>query len=216
MKLLTCFLSAIVLLACNQPESIPEDFDYGKIENGVYRNEYFKFTIPVPESWELQSKEQIEEIRKRGREIVAERNKDLAERVRASEVRSATLLTIFRYPPDSAQEGFNPSLILLAENIKGGKNIKKGADYLEQAKSHMLQSGMGFKISPEYASEKLGGRNFDLMETKNNYDGMEDVTQLYYATIDGDFALVALISFTTAEHEAELKEILHKIKFQED
>lgn len=202
-----------MLIGCKDSGKIPDNFDYGKTENGVYRNDFFKFQVPVPADWSIQNKEQTEEIRKRGRQMMEDANKDFADKISASDVRSATLLTVFKYPVDSAAMEFNPSFMIVSENMAGAKGIKRGQDYLEQAKKLMFQSNMGYRVTPGFTKEKIDNREFDVMETVNNYGGQEDVKQLYYATIDKGFALVTIISFATEEQEAELKKTLGQIKF---
>jgi len=213
LKLLSSFLLALAIIGCKDSGKIPDNFDYGKTENGIYRNNYFNFQVPVPTDWSIQNKEQTEEIRKRGRKVMEEANKDFAEKINANDIRSATLLTVFKFPVDSAAAEFNPSFMMVAENLAGSNTVKSGEDYLEQAKSLMLQSNMGYKITPGFTKEKIGKREFHVMETANNYGGTEDVRQLYYATIDKGFALATIISFTSKEQEDELKKMIHQLKF---
>ena len=213
MKLTSFFLIALVVVGCNSQDKIPENFDYGKTENNVYRNEYFKFQVPVPADWSVQNKEQTEQIMQRGREMMEDANKEFADKISANNVRSATLLTVFKYPVDSSAAEFNPSLMMVAENIKGARGIDDGSDYLEQAKKLMLQSQMGYKVVAGFEKEKIDGREFHVMQAANSYGGMDDVKQLYYATVDKGFALVTIISYTSKEQETELKAMLHKLKF---
>src|ERR1041385_3488753 len=95
------FLLAIILLGCNNSNNIPENFDYGKVENGAYKNNFFDLELPIPAGWNVQSKEQNDKIGEEGRKIIGEHNKELSEKIKADEVNSATLLAVFKYRDDT-------------------------------------------------------------------------------------------------------------------
>src|SRR5438552_17365781 len=96
MRLALSILLLVVVSACKQSSKIPENFDYGKIENGVYSNNYFDFEIPIPEKWVVQDKEQVKQLQKEGEDLIAEKDKELAKKIKAGDISSAILLTVFR------------------------------------------------------------------------------------------------------------------------
>ena len=67
MRLFLVGVSLLLIAGCKQT---PKNFDYGKIENGVYRNNYFDFEIPVPANWAVQNREQVQELQKTGEELI--------------------------------------------------------------------------------------------------------------------------------------------------
>lgn len=204
-------LLLVALVSCKQSARIPDDFDYGKVENNVYSNDYFGFKIPLPADWALQSKEEMERLRQQGRAMIEQSNKDMAKTLKASEVNSAMLLSIFRHKPDSVTGEFNHSMTVLAENISKVPGIKTAVDYLENTKKLIVQSRMPYKTS-DIHRQKVGGRDFDVMTVTMTMQGI-DIEQLYYTTVIGDFALGMIISYTNSQQEEELKKIVNGISF---
>jgi hypothetical protein len=208
------FFLVIILAACNDSPTIPENFDYGKIENNVYKNEYFGFELPVPADWAVENKEQTQQIQEEGRKIIGEHNKELAERIKADNVRSAMLLSVFRYKDDSVVGKYNPSFGIAVENLGKSSRIKNGEDYLKQAKALMQQSGISYTFGTGFISQKLGNKEFTVMELTALYKGDFKVGQLYYATIEKGFAISVIASFGDDEQKDKLKEILANIRFK--
>ena len=209
MRLLFFTVALSITGACKQQ---PKSFDYGKIDNGVYTNNYFDFEIPVPRDWAVQNKEQVEQLQKTGEELVSEGNKELGAKIKAADVRTAILLTVFKNKTDSVTEKFNSSFIILSENL-GGMPIKKGSEYLSHSKEIMQQSNMSYQFAPSYATEKIGNRDFDRMDVSLGGQ-TPNVHQSYYSLIDRDFALSVIISYEDEEQKAELKKIINTIKFR--
>jgi len=206
------FFFAVVLLAIAGCKQQPKNFDYGKIENGVYTNGYFDFEIPVPPNWAVQNKDQVQQLQKTGEELVSGNNKELGAKIKAADVRTAMLLTVFKNKTDAVTDKFNSSFIILSENL-GGMPIKKGSDYLAHAKEIMQQSNMSYQFAPDYSTEKIGNKEFDRMDVSlNGQTG--NVQQSYYSVIDKDFALSIIISYGDDQQKAELKNIIDKIKFK--
>jgi hypothetical protein len=206
------FFFAVVLLGVAGCKQQPKNFDYGKIENGVYANGYFDFEIPVPSNWAVQNKEQVQQLQKNGEELVSGNNKELGAKIKAADVRTAILLTVFKNKTDAVTDKFNSSFIILSENL-GGMPIKKGSDYLAHAKEIMQQSNMSYQFAPDYSTEKIGNKEFDRMDVALNGQP-ENVQQSYYSIIDRNFALSIIISYGDDEQKAELKNIINKIKFR--
>ena len=206
------FFFAVLLLVVAGCKLQPKNFDYGKTENGVYTNNYFDFEIPVPPNWVVQNKEQVQQLQKTGEELVSGSNKELGAKIKAADIRTAILLTVFKNKTDAVTEKFNSSFIILSENL-GGMPIKKGSEYLAHAKEIMQQSNMSYQFAPNYASEKIGNREFDRMDVSLGGQ-TPNVQQSYYSVIDKDFALSIIISYEDDEQKAELKNIINKIKFR--
>jgi len=211
MKLLFASL-VLIFFSCKNKVSIPEDFDYGKIDNGVYVNDYFDFEIPVPGEWHVQNKEQIERIRQAGGEMIAEKNKELAEQVKASAVNSAILLAAYKYKLDSAVQGYNPSFSIIVENLGSMSGVSTGREYMSYVKKIMANSGIEYRSVSEFYSEPLGNKKFDVMENIMSVKGF-DINQKYYAAIERNFAFVVIASFIRSDQKKELVNIIDKIKF---
>lgn len=208
------FLLAMILISCNDSNKIPENFDYGKVENGVYKNNFFDFDLPIPADWHVESKEQMAQIGEEGRKIVAEHNKELAEKIKADEISSATLLSVFKYRDDTVTGQFNPSFGMIAENLGKVSGVRNGKDYLEKVKALMEKSGIPYHFAPDFTTEKLGNKDFTLMELTAKYKGDVDVNQLYYCCVEKKFAISLIASFGNDEQKKELLRILSNIHFK--
>jgi hypothetical protein len=213
LKLLNILLLAIVIASCKQSREIPQDFDYGKVENNVYKNGYFNFELQIPENWVVQSKEQQEKVKNAGREIISKNDKSINEKIKAEEITTATLLMVFKFPIDSVAGEFNSSFMMQAQNIKGVRGVENGEDVLDEIKKELLRVNSGFKIAPDYSKEKIGSHDFYVMKVLNTYGGIEDITQMFYVTIDRGFALSAILSYVGEEQGTVVKSMLHNIKF---
>jgi phosphomevalonate kinase len=196
------------MLACRHSSKIPDDFDYGKIENGVYNNNYFQFKIPVPENWAVQTREQVQQLQKQDGEAVSTNNSELRSTIKAADVQAAILLTVLKTKPENSLNEFNSSFIILAENV-GNTVMKAGKDYLEHAKEIMKQSNLSYQFAPEYYSEKIGNRKFDAMNIT-----LDSVQRTYYSMINRNFALSLIISYRDDQQKQELKNVINKIRFR--
>jgi len=208
------FLLAIVLLSCNDSNKIPKNFDYGKIENGVYRNSFFDFELPIPADWNVQNREQMDQIGEEGRKIISEHNKELSEKIKASEISSATLFYVFKYRDDTITGQFNSSFGMVVENLGKFSRVRNGKDYLENAKALMERSGITYHFAPSFKTERLGNKDFTLMELTARYKGDIDVSQLYYCYVEKRFAVSQVASYGNDEQKTELLKILSNIHFK--
>ena len=207
------FLFSVLLFALVGCKEAEKNFDYGKIENGVYTNDYFDFNIPVPQNWDVRNDEQVQQLQKKGSGLISGNNKELEAKIDQADVNTVVLLTVFKNKEDTTAVKFNPSFILLCENLQGSPDIKKGKDYLDHAKYLMQQSKMPYQFTPEYFTEKVGNKEFDRMDAV--LDGqMGGIQQSYYSIIDKGYALSIIISFVDADQKIELKGIINKIKFK--
>jgi len=71
------------LASCN---SQPENFDYGRVEDGTYRNDYFGFTFKLPANWVVQSKEQTQDLANTGKKLLAGDDENMKAAIQASEI----------------------------------------------------------------------------------------------------------------------------------
>lgn len=220
----TIFLS-ILITSCNSPENKdttsdeasvdysigkPDNFDYGHVEDGIYVNAFFELELTIPDNWVVQSQEQTENLMKMGGNMVAGDDKNLEALIKASEITTATLLSVFQYEVGSPVD-YNPGFILIAENISYAPGISTGSDYLTQAKKIMGQSQMQFDyIDDDFAKEIINGQEFYTMNCTMNYLGV-NINQRYYSTIIDGFSLSAVISFTNKKQEKELTKMMNSL-----
>lgn len=213
MRFIALMVLSILLLNCQTSRKKPKDFDYGNIEQGVYTNKFFDFELAVPADWSVQDKEQTEQIRKQGRELLAKKNKKYSEVIKPDTVSSATLLTVFRNPTDSLTGEFNHSFVIVAENLGTFLSVNSGGEYLRHAREMMRKAGLNYAFRERIDTEKFGNRQFDRMEVTMTINGI-DAGQLYYTTIRNGFALSIIASFANDMQKKELKQIFASINFR--
>jgi len=211
MQKIAILLLIICFAACNDKTKIPDEFDYGKIEHGVYSNKFFNFEIQLPAGWTVQSKQMVDELQDRGTDAIAAKNKKLASQLKASEVNVANLLMVSKNPYADHPTEFNYSFAISAENLAAHPQLKTAEKYLDQAKNLMQQSGAYHSFS-EYSKEMIGNREFTRMENIVNARGV-DVRLSYYVLVEKGFSLLMMITYDTEENKGKLKEAINRIKF---
>ncbi len=200
-----------IITSC-KTNSKPENFDYGKVENHIYRNAFFNLKISLPPEWIVQTKEQTEELVKKGSDLVTGDNNNLKAIIKASEVNSAYLLTLFKHEVGAAVN-YNPGLILIAENLKQFPGIKNGADYLFHTRKFLKQSQIQYNnIDDNFEKVKISNQEFYKMDLDLNHGNL-NIKQSYYSTIKNGFSINFILSYINNEQKKELEEILNTLIF---
>lgn len=211
-NLLGFILLTLLFVSCNN-KGLTQDFDYGRIENNKYYNPFFNLEMIIPTGWIVQSKEQTENLTKKGADLVAGDDKNLKAVIKASDVNTAYLLTIFKYEVGSAVD-YNPGFILLSENLKNSPGIKTGSDYLFQVRKMLKQSQIQYDyIDENFGKETVNGQDFFLMNASIDYMGLQ-IKQVYYSTIINGFSFGIIISYVSKEQKQELDNVINSMKFR--
>lgn len=200
-----------VVGACRPPQ-LKYNFDFGEVENNQYSNEFFQCTIDLLPDWVIQSRDEMEKLQDLGTEIIAGDDKKLERQLKASDIRSAKLITVFKYEIGTATE-FNPNISIVAENIKYSSNIRSGEDYLNHSRKLMEQSQFKYdSISTDFDKVDFSGIIFSRMYTSVIY--MEiPIRQEYFSTVMNGFSFNIVISYSSNEQKNELNEMLGTLRF---
>lgn len=190
-----------------------KEITLGKMDGKTYTNEYFGLTYTIPDSWAIATDEEKATLTKAGQEAVANGDEKLKKQLDLSKEKALNLVFAFKHPLSYA-EGFNPNFFCIAENlsIANSLSIKSGADYLTASKELMKKSGIPY-VFKDLTSEKLGGKNFDVMEVNIDIQGIQ-IHQKYYSTIIDGYALNFISSYSTDEELNEINKISETIKFE--
>lgn len=211
-NLLGFILLTLLLVSCNN-KGLAQDFDYGRIENNKYYNSFFNLEMTIPTDWIVQSKEQTENLTKKGADLMAGDDKNLKAVIKASDVNSAYLLTVFQYEVGVAVD-YNPSFMLISENLKNTPGIKNGGDYLFHVRKMLKQSQVQYNYFDEnFIKETINGQDFFLMNASLEYMGIK-IKQVYYSTIINGFSFGIIISYVSKEQKQELDSIINSMKFR--
>lgn len=208
--------TAICLVVATCSNTYSQDkvpgLDAGTVKDSTYTNTYFAMKLRIPDGWQVQDNQATKALLERGRTLVAGDDKNLNALVNASEQKSLTLLTMFKYPPGSPVD-FNPGFICMAERIDGLPGIKKGGDYLFHVKKGLLASKIQLTLERDIYTGSVSGVEFGILETKLVV-GQTTIQQKYYSTILKDYALSFIISYTSDEDLQTQNEIIKSMKFQ--
>ena len=209
-KLLTFFL-AITIAACNnKPIDEIEGFDYGTVKDNEYTNKFFDIKVSIPAGWKVQSQEENKALMADGADLVAGDNATVKKAMKAAEVNSANLLTVFQYATEAAP-GYNPNFLMVAENLKNALTIKTAKDYLDQTKTLMRTSQLPIKsINEKYENITVNGIDFTTMDIVMEVEGTE-VYQKYICTIKDGFALGFIYSYVDQQQKTMLDKVVQSI-----
>ncbi|KJD33193.1 hypothetical protein PW52_14810 [Tamlana sedimentorum] len=215
MKKKISILIALLLVASmgfSQTTRETNSFDYGTINDNVYKNTFFNFKIDIPEGWFVQSKEQTDMLVEAGKDLVTGDNENLKAVIKASEINSAYLLTVFKHELGSAVS-YNPSFMVIAENLKLAPGVKLGSDYLFHTRNLLKQSQIKYShMDDVFLEVMMGNREFHEMDVDLNHMGLV-IKQSYYSTILNGFALSIVISYVSETEKTELLNTLKTLKF---
>ncbi len=176
-------------------------FDMGRVEYGVYKNDYFDFQIMLPYGWDVRSPKQVDNTSN------DETTGNSETIIDAYELESAVLLEVFQYKAGSELE-FNSNISIGVENIMNSPEIKNGKDYLLLV-IDLIKNGE-FKydyVSDEITYQSINGKDFYKMVTRVNYNGYE-VEQHYFTTVSNGFSFYVIFAFNSyAQKEILLRTI---------
>jgi hypothetical protein len=203
---------AVALTACNKSKPIEEQegFDYGKVENGLYTNKFFKVQMAVPQGWRVQSQEQAKAIMKEGADVVAGENENMKAAIKASEVNTANLLTVFQHDPGAAVQ-YNPNFMLVAENLKAFPGVKTGKEYLFQTRKMLATAQVKYThMDEDFQKIDLNGMDFYVMNVSIDFNGV-NINQSYMATVKDGFALGFIYSWNDDAQKAQLEKVKNSL-----
>ena len=202
----------IIATSCKTQDK-PADFDYGRVENNHYVNHFFECEITLPEDWVIQTKEQVENLSKTGKDLIAGDDANMKAVVKASEVNVANLLAVYQFEVGSSVE-YNPSIMLIAENVKNSPGIKNGSDYLFQARKMLGQSQIKYDhLDEQFAKEAINGTDFYKMNAEIHLRDL-DIKQIYYSTVLKRFTFNMIISFINDQQKQDLLKAINSTKFK--
>jgi hypothetical protein len=206
------FIFCSIAFICPTDSLAADDhFDYGKIEKGKYVNSFFNIEMTLRKDWHPLSKESSDYLIKRSIDMISQNSEVMGMMVKAAEVNTAYLLTVFQYEMGSPVP-FNPSMLVMSENLRLAPGVKTGSDYLYHSRKALEMSGLPYsftKKAPE--SLELAGLRFDAMAAELQHPGML-VHQEYYCAIERQFSLCFILSFTEEEQVVQLRQMMDSLR----
>ena len=201
----------LIFQGCNQ--NIPEDFNYGTVENNVYKNNYFGYSAKIPDGWDIQTAEENEMLSDEGSKITAGDDEHLEKELETAKSKTAILLTVFKYELGSIVT-FNPSVVIMIENVRGNFHISNSSDYLDASRKFMEKSNMPYThIDDKYNEINIGGEKFYQMNTTMNIDEI-NIYQTYYSLYINSYCFTVIISYVDESQRKESENIVRDMKFE--
>jgi hypothetical protein len=211
MKKLFILITIIPMFLILSGRVLSTEIGYGKIERGIYTNNYFNMSILVPDGWSVQSKAAIKEISDLGGNLVAGDDKNLQAIMKESEKQTVNMFAFFKYEQGSPVD-FNPSILAMAERVTHMPGIKRGSDYLFHVKKLFQAGQVEYTFPKEIYTKEISGVSFDVMPAEINIGGTT-VHQEYYATRIKDYVLGVVLTYATKPENNELNKIFNKLNF---
>lgn len=205
-------ISGLSVFGCDK-ETDEKIVDFGTFESGKYANDYFGFSITLPDSWYVADDETRLAMMQRGASIVAGDDKNMKSIVDAADIESLTLLIAGQLPPGSPAPE-NPSLMVLAEKVDHLPGIKTGDDYHFNARKTIEMSALDVVFPSEVYEATIDNVLFYVMEMNITVGGIE-IKQKQYATILDKYALVIGLIYQSENGLQQLEDILQTVSLTE-
>ena len=191
-------------------ENLPKSFDYGRIENNVYINDFFEIQVELPGSWVVLSQQEINAMNKSGQSLYSSDKNKADSAFSGADADIANLLSLYRYPTDSKKSNYSFKIVA---QINRDPSIKNGKDVLFLLKKFLEGAQVKFEFDKEIYKHKFGNTNFYVLESKMLM-ARNELQQEYWAGILKGFSLSIILSYNNEEQKKELHDIIEKIKFK--
>lgn len=177
----------------------------GTVTNGVYRNEFFCFKLPIPRELYVLSVAEKDKYKDTGVKIIVsgiDGNQAALEKAATAEV---AIFALAEHKP-----GSEPSSSLNFGALKQGAGVTSHA-VANKSRAFLLQNP-GFNLTKDTTATKLGGVDFSLVELEGNFNG-QILRFKYYVTIRKGYSLTAVITYVDQKSLNNFEKILSTIAF---
>ena len=192
------FLLAAACAACASVG--PQRLDGGRIERSVYRNDYFGFSLPVPESATVESS--------------AQNAKMFEEGLASTAPVSAGLPLLALRLRESLPNALDGAVIACAvEKLPPGAAIKDGFEYLDGTRAMMDAQRIRFKIKTPAHPVSIGGEGFTAERYEVQSGGTVLQSELAVSLRRG-YAFVVSVTFESEEGFSRARDVLRSAAFR--
>jgi len=179
--------------------TVPTDFDYGSWADSTYRNDFFGFSIMVPEGWYFSGTEKIDALREKASDAGFIDQKEVKRLNKVIDITGASLVMTSPYPPEEAlkKKILNPNLVLMAENISLSEQEIDLAAYVEISRQNLSKAIPGIIIKSETV-KTVGGREFTSLETQFSAANLTISQESLVCLMNGFALVITMTSFDEA------------------
>lgn len=203
------FFLCIASPVLNAQVSSPDD---GEVNQGVYTNRYFGFSLSYPKDWVVHGEATNTRLRELGKERATSSGALSAASTEVMLRNTYQLLTTFQYPMGAAIE-VNPSFMVVAEKVDHAPGIVTGRDYLLHVRALMIKTGVT-PINDQPLELTLAGRKFYRQDSRMEVSGVS-LTQSIIITVTKGFALAIIVSAKDQVSLDEVNKTVATLKFAE-
>jgi len=201
---LLCFLS------CKQ--GVPENFDYGFIENNTYSNSFFDMSIDIPETWDIQTTSEMDAMAAQGKDMLAGDNKMKSQQIEAALINTANLLSAFKFDVGTLTDEYNININIIAENIANNLLVNDLDDYVAGLQESLRNAQFTANFAESSSNQTIGGKTFRVQDVELILGDLI-VNQRYYISEINGFCFCIVTSFINEEGEQELESVINTMKF---
>lgn len=177
----------------------------GTVANGVYRNNFFGFKLPIPTELYVLSVDEKDKYKDIGAKAIVsgiDGNKAALEKAVTDEVVIFALAD--QKPGSQASTSINFGALKQGSGVSSHEVANKSRAFLLQNPS--------FNLTRDTTATKLGGVNFSLVELEGNFNG-QILRFKYYVTIRKGYSLTAVITYLDQKSLDKFEKILNTITF---
>ncbi len=204
-----------LFVGCGPSNKIAKDFDYGKIEGRVYKNDFFNFEITAPEGWHVEGAEKIAELADEGLDAYGNNKKDMEKLKETAKMTTANLWMCSKYDMNDIPDGeYNPCVIIVAEKLPASAKSLTAEKYLGISKTQTQKIVPAAMFKP-ITKETISGKEFAVQKNSQpipNVPGFE-IQQESRACIINNHVLLIGINYIEDAERPELQKILDTVKF---
>jgi hypothetical protein len=172
-----------------------KSLDLGQLDGVNYTNDYFGFSLSVPQTWTVVSAQRVKTVVDQlSKQITGDQNKK--DQIDASMQRSVILLSVTKVP---AGQPDNAAFMLVAERLPLS-SLKTGVDVIELMKTAFKGTNVNPEFQGETQIERIGGADFAVARIKNTTPAGTFLQKVYVTTKYG----YAIELFYTYLNEADL------------
>lgn len=185
---------------------------FGQAKNGVYTNNFFKFSINYPSKWHIASQAQMEQLTKMGAKAAYGDKGNMQKLLKSGVIKKVHLFQI-----SQKAMGQPGNAVIMAQAIsipKAFASSENSAKLLEATK-YQLENVSNIKPQSvsKISSVTIGGKPFSHMKVDLKFGKML-VKEDFYITISNNYALLFVTAYVDNSQAQQLQQIVKSVTFQ--
>lgn len=192
-------LVALIAAGCGRKQQ--KESVRGTVENGVYRNGFFGFTMEIPGGMYVMPRAEIDSLEAVMGSMVGLGGGDTAD----------LLLFVSAKDPSAADSLFNYNITVTSEKVSGAKEVNSNERYMSQVIKTLQRGAASEGGEMPVGRATFGGREFMKLTL-----GQYGVTQDIYARLHDGYALLIIGSYDGPEQRDAIARVLATIAFEKE